>query len=61
MKTGSQSDITSYSDLIERLQKSHSRISSLNQQLEQAKDMVCIGDVRFILFFLTNELPNFIA
>ncbi|KAJ2963026.1 hypothetical protein NQZ79_g2014 [Umbelopsis isabellina] len=40
MKTGSQSDITSYSDLIERLQKCHSRISSLNEQLEQAKDMI---------------------
>ncbi|CAM0135122.1 hypothetical protein VKS41_000298 [Umbelopsis sp. WA50703] len=39
MKVGSQSDITSYSDLIERLQKCQSRISNLNDQLEQAKDM----------------------
>lgn len=41
-KNGSQSDIVSYSDLIERLQKSSGRMLDLNAKLEQAKIMASI-------------------
>lgn len=49
-KGGGPSDIVSYSDLIERLQKSNNRILDLNEQLQQAKSMASINVIEVMPF-----------